>query len=72
MFDSLSQLGGFAKFTRIDKEMEALENFKEEVSENKFYLARLFDLQFVIKNPGEELKEIKRLDFVGSTGTKLC
>ena len=63
MFDSLSQLGGFAKFTRTDKEMEALENFKTEVSKkNKFYLARLFDLQFVIKNPGEELKEIKRLD----------
>ena len=71
MFDSLSQLGGFAKFTRTDKEMEALENFKTEVSKkNKFYLARLFDLQFVIKNPGEELKEIKRLDFVGSTGTQ--
>ena len=71
MFDSLSQLGGFAKFTRTDQEMEALENFKAEVSKkNKFYLARLFDLQFVIKNPGEELKEIKRLDFVGSTGTQ--
>ena len=71
MFDSLSQLGGFAKFTRTNKEMEALENFKTEVSKkNKFYLARLFDLQFVIKNPGEELKEIKRLDFVGSTGTQ--
>ena len=71
MFDSLSQLGGFAKFTRTDKEMKALENFKTEVSKkNKFHLARLFDLQFVIKNPGEELKEIKRLNFVGSTGTQ--
>lgn len=71
MFDSLSQLGGFAKFTRTEKEMEALETFKNEISKrNKFYLSRLFDLQFVIKNPGEELKEIKRLDFVGSTGTQ--
>jgi hypothetical protein len=69
MFDSLSQLGGFAKFTRTDKEMKALETFKTEVAKrNKFYLARLFDLQFIIKNPGEELKEIKRLNFVGSGG----
>lgn len=71
MFDSLSQLGGFAKFTRTEKEIKALETFKFEVSKrNKFYLSRLFDLQFVIKNPGEESKEIKRLDFVGSTGTQ--
>ena len=71
MFEALSQLGGFAKFTRTEKEMKALETFKSEVSKrNKFYLSRLFDLQFVIKNPGEETKEIKRLDFVGSTGTQ--
>lgn len=71
IFDSLGELGGFANFTRTEKEMKALSNFRTEVSKrSKIYLSNLFDLQFTIRNPGEEEKEIKRLELVGSTGTQ--
>ena len=71
IFDSLGELGGFANFTRTEKEMKALSNFRKEVTKrSKIYLSNLFDLQFTIRNPGEEEKEIKRLELVGSTGTQ--
>jgi len=69
VFDALGELGGFAQFTRTDKEMQALEKFKREISKrSKIFLTNMFDLHFTIKNPGEEEREIKRLDFVGSPG----
>ena len=70
MFDSLSQLGGFAKFTRTEKEMKALETFSLKYQRETNFTCRGFLTYNFDKNPGEETKEIKRLDFVGSTGTQ--